>query len=270
LEALFGADDRISPRWHVTTSFSHGLASSDFSVAGSIEYAYDSDLRLRLLYGPKLQYIDPGLSGTVFGFQIVRSFDYDYAPSGAVDGRIFVDDQMCAVPVQVAIDDGDPVTCDKSGRFAITHLALGDHAVKIVPESLPADLSSDEADIPVTVASGKQVACNFHLHKVGQIVGSIDTTADQLGHLDPSARVAVVLHDSAGDIASTDLDGAFTISNLRAGQYSISIDERSLPPDYEVQEPKSVDVAVAPGGPPPKIHFTISPKAHTVIYETTH
>jgi hypothetical protein len=267
-DALFGIDRILSNQWRFSTSLDQGFGSNQLTATGTIEYALSPELRLRFLYGPKLDYVEPGLGGTGFGFQVVRDFNYDYVPSGSISGAIFIEGQPCNLPVEVAVDDGAPVTCDNKGKFDIRHVDLGDHTVTLVPESLTADLSSEESSCPVTIANGQTVTCAFHLHKVGEVDGTVTAMPDQLGQTDPTARVAVVIKDDTGDVTSTDINGLFNLANLRSGTYTISIDERSLPTNYEVQPPKTQQVTVLPGHPTPQIQFSIMPVPQKVVFSS--
>jgi len=168
---------------------------------------------------------------------------------------------------QIQISSGETVLSmltDENGRYQFSDLAEGEYTVQITDDlaGLNYRLTSGEASVQVQVPSITIDAVNFGLQPThpATISGMVWLETGNFGIRDSGetgiAGLKIDLVDATGTIIQSfilEADGFYSFENLLGGNYSIQIDETSLPaPLYITYNTDgnnlyTIDITVQPG-----------------------
>lgn len=263
-----GGQRALTSRWSLYADITQRLDTSQRQVQIAVGCRLNDEWQVRLLCGPSGIATADGQEPQALGIQIMRSLNVRHIPSGTVTGQILLDGASYEKSVSILLD-GNPAAKCSHGQFKITHVLPGPHTVSIAATSLPADLCPDSFSVDVEVKAGKTSNTTFTIHRVGEIEGNIRVLPDPLGQTDYTAAIGVTI--SAGDnyATTTDQNGNFVLGDLPAGTYAVTLDAGTIPPDYQVVGPASVQITFDPDHPVPAVQFTIGLKHAKVQFEDT-
>jgi hypothetical protein len=122
-------------------------------------------------------------------------------------------------------------------------------------EHLPPD-AAQAFSIRIDLEAGEVAWVELPLAPVVIVSGVLFDDADQGGSLTEGeggfAEVRVVLADSEGVLAEayTDLDGQFSIRDVKPGQYTVTVDHATLPTRFSFTTPQELSIEVGVKAPP--------------------
>jgi len=163
---------------------------------------------------------------------------------GRIEGRAFIDmDQdgilsaadIPASEIVVAANQRE-VSTNRDGAFRFPPFYPGEYV--LTQSELPLGA---EAAAPLTVAleAGQTVFVDIPLTPVVVVTGAVFDDANRNGLRDatdtgfPEVRIFIEREDGEIHDAYTDLDGSFAISDVRPGNYTLTIDSQTLPDRFE-------------------------------------
>ena len=200
--------------------------------------------------------VKSGESATALGFQVVRPVVARSAPPisrGVIAGTIWEIDRDARSPangVILQLDQGRTATSGLDGTFRFTDVPAGNHRVRIVPDRLAAeyDLESN-TEAAVTVTPGKVTAIDYNVVIVALLTGKV------IGP--PNFPLAGILVRLSGTQLQTTTDetGAFHFPKLRSGDYTVVLEDKTLPLKTVLTTPNNVSLSLRAGQDAPIIEF---------------
>jgi hypothetical protein len=185
--------------------------------------------------------------------------DPDFTPdNGAIYGRVFVDadadgsrdpDEPGLEGVRVVTDTGKKVITDKDGRFVIPSSGRSaSYRVSLDLDSVPAIYSPTQGTQAANVRPGNLTEINLGVSPLNSVSGVVEwSTSEEKSRPIAGARVLLrragdrtVISDSV-----TGNDGAYYLSDIRPGRYTIQIDPQTLPAGASVVEERAVEIGPA-------------------------
>lgn len=159
---------------------------------------------------------------------------------GAVQGHVYGRDASGTLSplgnVSLQIDtQGTGASTTANGAFGFGRLGAGEHVVKLLTDSLPANLAfSGQTARKVVVRTGEIARLDFIADPLASIEGKVvygsGLGSDQRGGVNNAYVVA-----NPGDHAAiTNDDGSFILDNLPAGTYTVDVDPETLPEETGV------------------------------------
>ena len=223
-------------------------------------------------------------TATVVGSQSIDTIFFAYEGPGEAYGTVVLDADLDATPspgdiglqgVRVILQDdqgqtqGEDLT-DETGGWYFSDLLPGDYTVYVDESTLPPNLTQvwddDGLQTPhlaaFTVEAGKSAGeITFGYQGPGEVYGTVVQDADLDGGPSPGdigfQYVRVILQDDQGQTVGEDLTddtGAWYFSDLLPGDYTVYIDESTLPPnltqawDYDgLETPHAASFSVQAG-----------------------
>ena len=137
--------------------------------------------------------------------------------TGSISGRVLIEGSG-ASGVRVALSNGSSATTSTGGSYSFLSIPNGSYTVSI--SSLPSDATCPTTSRSATVsASNPQVTVDFDCEfvRTASILGSVTVEGTGL------SGVTVGLGGTASASTSTDSDGQFAFTSLRAGSYTLSL-----------------------------------------------
>ncbi len=201
-------------------------------------------------------------------FQWGISFDADvtiplpfFVTKGRIEGRAFIDRDgdgyygLNDEPIGGLVigTEQTKVSTDDRGYFRFPPSYPG--TFTIVPDGLPVDAAAGEP-IPATVIAGETTWVDVPLSPIVVVSGDVfeDLNQDGMRSTDEGGfsqvRVVLTADDGRSLDAYTDLSGAFVISDVLPGTYTLTIDPNSLPDRFEFTTPDEVTLTVGASAPP--------------------
>lgn len=178
---------------------------------------------------------------------------------GKLTGRVYQDvdqngrfDAGVDLPqanVRVRVDGNRYVLSNSNGEYEFTSVSAGDHRVYVDLLSVRADLTLlGEAGQDTKLSPQTSMVHDFRLVRTGRISGRVWADTNENGKFDdgetPLSDVRIVT--SSGRDTLTDNDGYFTLADIVPGEYTILIDEKTLP-EKTVAKSRSMAVQVFAG-----------------------
>jgi hypothetical protein len=162
--------------------------------------------------------------------------------------------------VTVRVDGNRSVVSDGSGQFKIDGVKPGSHAVYVDLLTVRADLTAlDGLRRTVMLTSEREAIVDFRFVRTGRLSGRVWFDKNGNGELDPGepplSEVRVVT-SSARDTL-TNAEGLFVIADLPPGEYSVLVDEKTLPAPVMRSAVGSRSVTIRPGAETAGAHFPI-------------
>lgn len=146
----------------------------------------------------------------------VSRVDFGCAAIGGVRGMVILNgDGYEGVQVTVAGPDTLRTDTGPDGSFDFVDLPVGSYAVSL--ESLPSEVLCSEYSLDRTVERAGVASATFDCTDLGGVSGTVMLDAA------PYAGVQVSLSGSMSADTSTDAVGGFDFTDVRAGEYTISL-----------------------------------------------
>lgn len=199
----------------------------------------------------------------------IATVDFSAGQFGGIGGVVteMVGGKPVPAPnVLLVVDNNQRGFTGADGTYQIGHLTNGKHTIVVSADSLPATMAvSGDGSREVMVGQGGVSPANFVLTGLGSIEGVVLYTSDAgFGDLVGAINVYVVA-DPGQHAAITDADGHFIIDNLTPGQYTLSVDQDTLPDGQGVIQGPDGAVTVNGGSPTAGVTFKIGPQAKQVV-----
>ena len=236
----------------------------DFDLSGSFNIHFTEDLDI--IFDGSISWDRHDATDISFGWGIAFTANVTIplpfmVTKGRIEGRAFIDrdgdgryglNDEPAGTIVIGAGQSE-VSTNADGYFRFPPFYPGDYAMSL--DLLPVDAAAG-ALIPVTVIAGETIWIDIPLARVVVVSGDVFEDIDEDGARDSDeggfAQVRVVLHsDIDGGIvdAYTDLSGAFTITDLLPGTYTVSIDANSLPDRFEFTTADEATIVVGAQAP---------------------
>jgi hypothetical protein len=176
---------------------------------------------------------------------------------GSIEG--FVRERLSAGnrPVDgivVSLDGSRTTTSDEQGRFHFADVPEGLHRVSLSSEELLADFDpGPNHEQMIAISPGKLVRGDLDVVRLTAIEGKL--TGPQGTALD----TITIRMEPGGRYTTADADGTFHFYGLHEGDYSVSVDEKTLPEHALLDRREPIAVRVAPDlrSEPILFHFEI-------------
>ena len=155
--------------------------------------------------------------------------------------------------IPVSLDDSRVVMTGANGRYIFTDVPEGPHEAGIALAQLPADFDPDgQGKIRVTVEPRRAANADFQVLPLLMLQGTVHgpkgtPLEDIVIRLEPSARYT-----------TTNKEGAFTLYNVREGDYAVTLDAKSLPEGGAMISPAAITVLARVGAASPALDFTFA------------
>jgi hypothetical protein len=251
----------ISPTLHLSREQS-SIAGQSFFHASMSYSAVFTATRSFSLQSSLSQVLDLSSSGTLrrsnaITFGIRKSFQGrpDWFLSGrrapGISGRICVDmnvDGRCsdiepgAKGIRVMLDGGASTVTDERGRFRFANVRAGTHRVSLPIDHLASAFRFTAAsDVPVDVEEG-DVSLEFSVVNFARVMGNVFNdyrmNRDRQPDAPGLARVPITLSSASGFTRTINSDGSgdFEMMEVPPGDYLLSVETGSVPPDYRVPQ----------------------------------
>ncbi len=219
---------------------------------------------------------DP-ITGELTGVDDNREQDFGYQQLGSIGDTIYHDMNNDGVidpgeglagvevtltpPAGVDLGNGagQPITTktDKDGKYLFENLPKGDYKVSVDEKTLPiAALQGKNTQDPdggtasesaITLGAGEQnLDQDFGYYAPGMIGDTIYHDKNNDGVIDPDegldgVTVTLTLPDGTPRTTTTDKDGKYLFDNLPAGDYTVTVDEGTLPPELQGKNTQDPD-----------------------------
>jgi hypothetical protein len=178
--------------------------------------------------------------------------------NGAIHGKVFVDanadgkrdpEEPGVEGVQVITDNGTKIVTDKNGSFVIPGSGqAARYRVFLDIDSIPAIYSPTHGIQSANVRSWNLTEINLGVSPLNSISGSVHIRRTEEGGV-PITGARVVLRRASDDTEAYDSvtgnDGAYYLSDIRPGLYSVHVDPQTLPAGAAVIEQQMVEVRPA-------------------------
>jgi len=166
------------------------------------------------------------LKGSVEGFVMERLAAGNYPAEG----------------VTVSIDQALTAMTDADGHFRFPSVAEGRHRVALALHELPAEFDvGKNTESALLVVPSKLSRADFDVIRLATLRGRV-TGPKGVG------VAGIVIRMLQGEQYTTpDAEGNFSFYNLRAGTYTLAVDQQTLPEFGVLNQPNSVSVSVPAG-----------------------
>ena len=158
--------------------------------------------------------------------------------------------------VGVRLDGTRVTTADVSGHYRFDQVEPGEHTIEIDVEQLPADYSPAAKPTTIAVVARRNTRADLEIVATG---GSIQGAVSGLAAGDDTIHLnTVVINMTPRDrYTVADSSGGFGFHNLPEGDYTVTLDPKTLPESYFPLSPPAVTVHVAIDGQTPAVQFLI-------------
>ncbi|HXJ43287.1 MAG TPA: hypothetical protein VNH18_28660, partial [Bryobacteraceae bacterium] len=181
---------------------------------------------------------------------------------GVVQGLVMeqsIGEPRPAASVSISIDNSRTALTDASGHYVFTEVPEGPHEIALNMEQLPTDYEpGPEPRTKAAVTPRGMVRADFSVFRLTSVAGRVAAPKEA------TVDGVIIRVKDTRTYTTPDADGIFTFSNLREGRYQIAIDEKSIPPGYELKSPAAVAVDAIASHPPQSLLFELAVKAEEV------
>ncbi len=284
---VISTSNEVSLRFSVENSphsaqLSLSNTGDDFalSLTGRAQLLDDLQLELRGTVGWDRGDATP----PTFGWKATFNWRFDFptpflVTKGRIEGRVFIDSDENGRynagdrPVNGAIitTQSTQVSTDASGHFRLPPAPPGRYALKL--SHLPPDAALGPIVPQVDLAAGRTVWIDIPLIPVAHLKGVLFNDENKNGTFDPGeggfAQVRIVLSGPGGTTDTyTDLAGRFEFSGLIPGNYTLSVDEATLPERFAFTTDKEITLKIsATSAPQVNIGGYIKPKQVVITFQ---
>jgi hypothetical protein len=165
---------------------------------------------------------------------------------GSVEGYVrgsFAEGNYPAEGVTLSIDRGQTAVTDADGHYYFPGVPEGTRTVALAVHELPA-----EFEVGTNIESALLVLPSKSSHTDFSVVRLVTIQGKLSGPKDVPVDVVVIRMLPGDRYTTPDTDGAFAFYNVRAGAYTLTVDEKTLPEFGVLKGPGSVSVSVKGGG----------------------
>jgi hypothetical protein len=204
--------------------------------------------------------VKSGATATAPEFRLMRPVVVRSAPAptrGAVEGLVSEVRAGVRAPapgVVVQLDQSRTTITGADGRFRFADVTGGNHHIQIVPDRLPVEFDLGPANAAdVAVNPGKAATVEFSVVMTALLGGQVSGPAGI-----PLNGILVRLAGTDRQ-TTTDSAGGFRIAKLRDGEYTVLLDEKTLPENTVMTNKAEVTISVRAGqeSPPIEFHFGV-------------
>ncbi len=241
-------------------------SQDDFDLSGSFFIHFTDDLDI--VFDGSISWDRHDADDISFGWGIAFNTNVTIplpflVTKGRIEGRAFIDidgdgryglNDEPAGAIVIGAGQSE-VSTNADGYFRFPPFYPGDYT--LAPDQLPLDAATG-APIPFTVIAGKTIWIDIPLLPVVVISGDVFEDIDRDGTRDSDeggfAQMRVILQsDATGNIidAYTDLSGAFTLTDILPGTYTLSVDANSLPDRFEFTTAEEATIVIGAQAPTP-------------------
>jgi hypothetical protein len=255
-----------------------------------VEQQMREDLALLVDYGALAPYQDIGVEPGERGFRVmVRKTWTAKVPArgGEVSGRVADPNNQPVRGAVVALGSYRTLT-DVTGAYRFQNIPVGEYALKLDQDALPADVrfdavvrhgpsgagttKSDETSdgsegVLLRITSRTRERVDFRVVPLNSVTGAVYEDRNKNGHLDAGEGLAGVVLHLDGHVTATDAQGAFGFYNLDPGPYTIRLDAERLPQGYRAVSPGAVEVQLLPDQPFKGAIFEIGKPVKGIIFQ---
>lgn len=256
---------RVSPRMDLNAQLRHKIytlpsAYSETSLEVGLSQPLQNGANLTL--GAGLRYNSSTSSATPY-----LAFQYGYPVYmrgdlrvGRLEGVMFVDlngngrrdPGEPGVPgVILRIDDRTAAMSDDAGKAVVAGMPEGDYHASLGDDSIPANLAPVQISLTVRVAANGTTTVEFPLVPTIALRGVVYFDENNNGARDRNEKgiAGVVIRIVGRDqFRTTEDDGTFDFLHLPAGEYTVIVDQRSLPRGFKTKGDGAYVVTLRPGG----------------------
>lgn len=191
---------------------------------------------------------------------------------GAVQGHVFGRDAngallpLADVALQIDTAGGNTLT-SSTGTFGFGRLAAGSHVVRLVAQSLPANLAfSGDTQKTVVVRTGEISALDFIADPLASVEGTVTFDKGLGTGMEGGVNNAYVVANPGDHAAITNDDGSFILDNLPAGTYTLDVDPETLPEDTGVTSGGGISVDLKGSEHRKGVVFMVGHRVKPVIF----
>jgi hypothetical protein len=169
--------------------------------------------------------------------------------SRVIEGRVFRDNNINGAynvgepgleGIEVRLDDGQVVVTDAQGRYKFPSVSADQHEVSIALTQFrnPVRMTTrSEAD--VDLIQQRIAIANFGILDFARLMGSVYNDLRFENHRQPDSRGmqdTQLLLDNGKEVRKiqTNGSGEFEVDNIAPGDYKLSLETASMPPNYQV------------------------------------
>jgi hypothetical protein len=173
---------------------------------------------------------DPVMAGASSAINVVMA-----QATGSVAGRICVDEnentkcdtgEAGVANARVAIGERQSAVTDADGLYVVSNVGVGPRTVELKSETLEASFTPGASHHNVTVELHATTAADFPVAVASAVSGIVSQKKGD--EITPLADAAVQL-EPGGRYAYTDSNGRFVISNVRRGEFRLTLVKETLP-----------------------------------------
>lgn len=169
---------------------------------------------------------------------------------GAIEGFVRDDEGAAVQSIPVLLDGYRTAYTDERGRYRLPDVMQGQHSIELSPRELPAEYDpASVAGTAIQVRSAKTERLDFQLVRLlalhGQVLAPPNSKLDEI----------VIRLQSGNRVTTPDQEGRFAFYNLPAGEYTVVIDESTLPSDRRLSGEGSLRVSLRRGEEPVEAIF---------------
>jgi hypothetical protein len=156
-----------------------------------------------------------------------------------------------AESVPVMLDGWRKATTDSRGYFEFAAVPEGPHKVALDVDRLPAEFNPDGAvERALLVHPDQRARADLSVTPLMSVNG---TVTDSKGNAGIDGVVVRITREK--EYTTTDASGRFGFYNLPEGEYSVELDEKSLPESAQLNEKSRASFALRYGATPSDVHL---------------
>jgi len=247
---------RIGGRsWQWRSSLGFDWQQKDPFIDNRLEYTLDASQRNRILLESRY-YRESWVFNVwlqirgLFGFVERRPFwvgDAHLNPAGGgVKGKVFLDFNANGLldsgepgleAIDIVSNAGSSASSGRNGQFVLSSSARTQRVrVRLEPETLPAIYTPTQAVQDAFIKPGLYTEVNLGVAAFGSISSNISVPSEKTG-LRGIWGVKVLLVDANGKVVGnsiTNRDGSYYLGEVKPGTYTVMLDKKTFPADYEM------------------------------------
>jgi cell division septation protein DedD len=253
---------------------SEGKLSTNQRMIAVVKMPYDQTMQLNFSHSRNGYQIQVQLRGPFLfnhrGREVANLSIEDINTIGSLNGRVYQDINLNGLydpgidkpqsNVQLQVDGKYFVETDHEGIYKIDNLLFGDHEALLNLLTVRADLTIlDNSQKNFKLDPKRDLLVDFRLIRTGRITGMVwqDANGDGIFDKDEKPVEDVRVLASNGRDTQTYNDGSYLIGDLPPGEYTVLVDEKTLPLNHRSTN-SSHKVLVQSGNETGGVNFPVS------------